>query len=90
MGYFDISEYYREIPEIDGWIWRRIQLCYWKQWRRCRTKIQNLLALGTQLGTASVRTRMPGGVGLGEKNPRLPDWVLSSLLFYRHVDVYQG
>ena len=36
MGYFGISEYYREIPEIDGWIRRRIRLCYWKQWRWCR------------------------------------------------------
>ena len=38
MGYFGISEYYREIPEIDGWIRRRVRLCYWKQWRLCRTK----------------------------------------------------
>jgi len=52
MGYFGISEQYREIPEIDGWIRRRIRLCYWKQWRWCRTKIRNLLKLGTQLGTA--------------------------------------
>ena len=47
-----IPEYYRVIPEIDGWIRRRIRLCYWKQWRYCRTKVRNLLALGTQLGTA--------------------------------------
>ena len=52
MGYFGISEAYRDIPEIDGWIRRRVRLCYWKQWRRCRTKIRNLLKLGTELGTA--------------------------------------
>jgi len=52
MGYFGISEYYREIPEIDGWIRRRIRLCYWKQWRWCRTKIKNLLRLGTNIHTA--------------------------------------
>jgi RNA-directed DNA polymerase len=52
MGYFGISEQYHEIPEIDGWIRRRIRLCYWKLWRCCRTKIRNLLKLGTQLGTA--------------------------------------
>ena len=33
MGYFGISEEYRPIPEIDGWIRRRVRLCYWKQWR---------------------------------------------------------
>lgn len=46
MGYFGKSEYYRVIPEIDQWIRRRIRMCYWKQWRRVRTKIRNLLAMG--------------------------------------------
>jgi RNA-directed DNA polymerase len=52
MGYFGISERYHDIPEIDGWIRRRVRLCYWKQWRWCRTKIRKLLKLGTELGTA--------------------------------------
>jgi RNA-directed DNA polymerase len=47
MGYFGISDYYRPIPGIDGWIRRRIRMCYWKQWRRVRTKVRHLLALGT-------------------------------------------
>ena len=52
MGYFGISEAYHDIPEIDGWIRRRVRLCYWKQWRWCRTKIRELRKLGTELGTA--------------------------------------
>jgi RNA-directed DNA polymerase len=52
MGYFGISEAYHDIPEIDGWIRRRVRMCYWKQWRWCRTKIRVLLKLGTILGTA--------------------------------------
>ena len=47
MGYFGISEYYRPIPELDGWLRRRIRMCYWKQWRKVRTKVRNLLAPGT-------------------------------------------
>jgi len=47
MGYFGISQYYRPIPELDGWLRRRIRMCYWKQWRRPRTRIGKLLALGT-------------------------------------------
>jgi len=47
MAYFGISDYYRPVPEIDQWIRRRIRMCYWKQWRRARTKVRNLLALGT-------------------------------------------
>jgi RNA-directed DNA polymerase len=47
MGYFGISQLYGPIPELDGWLRRRIRMCYWKQWRRPRTRIQHLLALGT-------------------------------------------
>ena len=47
MGYFGISDYYRPVPELDGWLRRRIRMCYWKQWRRTRTKVRHLLALGT-------------------------------------------
>ncbi len=73
MGYFGISEYYREIPEIDGWIRRRIRLCYWKQWRWCRTKIRNLLSMGVQLGT-SIRA------GLNRGGP----WAMSRRLAAQH------
>ena len=47
MNYYGISEYYRPIPEIDEWLRRRIRMCYWKQWRYVRTKVRNLLKLGT-------------------------------------------
>ena len=47
MGYFGISDYYRPIPGIDQWVRRRIRMCYWKRWRYVRTKVRNLLALGT-------------------------------------------
>jgi RNA-directed DNA polymerase len=47
MGYFGISDYYRPIPELDSWLRRRIRMCYWKQWRKTRTKVRHLLALGT-------------------------------------------
>jgi len=47
MGYFGISQYYRPIPELDEWLRRRVRMCYWKQWRGCRTKVGHLLALGS-------------------------------------------
>ncbi len=46
MNYFGISDYYSPIPEIDCWIRRRIRMCYWKQWRKPRTKVRNLLSMG--------------------------------------------
>ena len=62
MNYFSISEYYRPIPEIDHWLRRRVRMCYWKQWRCCRTKVRNLLKLGTFIKSAI-------SVGLSRKGP---------------------
>jgi RNA-directed DNA polymerase len=47
MNYFGISQHYTPIEALDGWLRRRIRMCYWKQWRRPRTRIANLLKLGT-------------------------------------------
>lgn len=47
MNYFGLSDYYRPVPGLDQWLRRRIRMCYWKQWRRVRTKDRHLLALGT-------------------------------------------
>jgi RNA-directed DNA polymerase len=47
MNYFGISQHYTPIEELDKWLRRRIRMCYWKQWRRPRTRIANLLKLGT-------------------------------------------
>lgn len=54
MGYFGISQYYRPIPELDEWLRRRVRMCYWKQWRLCRTKVGNLLKLGVSLRSAII------------------------------------
>jgi len=52
INYYGISEYYRPIPGLDEWLRRRIRMCYWKQWRKIRTKVRNLLKLGTSKHTA--------------------------------------
>ena len=62
MNYFGISEYYRPIPELDHWLRRRVRMCYWKQWRLCRTKVRNLLSIGVSLKAAI-------SVGMSRKGP---------------------
>ena len=52
MNYFGISEFYRSIPELDHWLRRRVRMCYFKQWRKTRTKVRELLKLGTSLNAA--------------------------------------
>jgi RNA-directed DNA polymerase len=62
MGYFGISEYYRPIPGIDHWLRRRMRMCYIKRWRWCRTKVRELVKLGTNL-------RLAISIGLSRKGP---------------------
>jgi len=52
MQYFGLSQYYRPLPELDAWLRRRLRLCFWKQWRYVRTKVRELLKLGTARKTA--------------------------------------
>ena len=46
MAYFALSEHYSSLPQLDEWIRRRVRMCYWKQWRRCRKRVGELLKLG--------------------------------------------
>lgn len=46
MAYFALSEGYSPVPQLDEWIRRRLRMCYWKQWRRCRKRVGELLKLG--------------------------------------------
>jgi RNA-directed DNA polymerase len=52
MQYFGLSQYYRPLPELDAWLRRRLRMCFWKQWRYVRTKVRELLKLGTAKKTA--------------------------------------
>jgi RNA-directed DNA polymerase len=62
VNYFGVSEYYRPLPGLDEWIRRRLRMCYLKQWRKPRTRIRNLIKLGT-------RTRTAVSLGLSSKGP---------------------
>ena len=46
MNYFGIGMRYNDAVELDQWFRRRIRMCYWKQWRRTRKRIGELIKLG--------------------------------------------
>ena len=52
IQYFGLSQYYRPLPELDAWLRRRLRMCVWKQWRSVKTKVRELLKLGTAKTTA--------------------------------------
>lgn len=46
VNYFHIADMEKVAKELDQWIRRRIRMCYWKQWKKNRTKYENLIKLG--------------------------------------------
>jgi group II intron reverse transcriptase/maturase len=43
---FKIADMKSLMQNLDEWIRRRIRMCFWKQWKRVRTKYENLKKLG--------------------------------------------
>jgi RNA-directed DNA polymerase len=52
IGYFGLARQFDDFADLDGWIRRRVRMCYWKQWRLPRTKVKHLVALGVSLDMA--------------------------------------
>ena len=46
VNYFQIADMKRVAKELDQWTRRRIRMCYWKQWKKIKTKHDNLVKLG--------------------------------------------
>lgn len=46
MNYFGVAMKYNDVVEFDHWLRRRIRMCYWKQWRKARKRIGELIKNG--------------------------------------------
>jgi group II intron reverse transcriptase/maturase len=48
VNYFKIANMGKLAQKLDEWIRRRIRMCYWKQWKKIKTKHDNLVKLGIE------------------------------------------
>ena len=48
VNYFKIANMKSIAQKLDEWIRRRIRMCYWKQWKKIKTKHDNLVKLGIE------------------------------------------
>jgi RNA-directed DNA polymerase len=46
INYFGIADIKGKIKALDEWTRRRIRMCHWKQWKKIKTKHDNLKRLG--------------------------------------------
>ncbi len=66
VGYFQLASAKGHMEDTDRWIRRRLRMCIWKQWKRVKTRIRELRALG-----------MPNWIAFMTANSRRGPWEMS-------------
>ena len=46
MNYYSMADMKSNIESLNGWLYRRIRMCIWKQWKLPRTRMRKLIGLG--------------------------------------------
>ena len=46
VNYYGIADMKTLAQSLDEWLRRRIRMCYWKQWKKIRTRYRNLVKRG--------------------------------------------
>lgn len=46
LNYYGIASMKNNIDDINGWLYHRIRMCIWKQWKLPKTKKRNLIKMG--------------------------------------------
>lgn len=71
INYFGIAKGYQRCVDLDHWIRRKVRMAYWRQWRKPRTKVRNLMKRGVHVesavacGITSTKSRLPEEKGHG-------------------------
>ncbi len=76
IGYFALADAGQRLEDIDMWLRRRLRACMWKQWKRVRTRIRELRALGLPDWVAyefANSRKGPWRMAGGPMNRALPD-----------------
>jgi len=61
LNYYGHSHSYTQLLKLDQWLRRRVRLCYWKQWKRPRTRRRHLMALGISKDDVKLASRSRKG-----------------------------
>ena len=46
LNYYGIASMKNNLDDLNSWLYHRIRMCIWKQWKLPRTKERNLVRLG--------------------------------------------
>lgn len=98
MGYFRLIETPSILRNMEGWVRRRLRLCLWLQWKRVRTRIRELRALGLNEKAVMEIANTRKGAWRTTKTPQLHQalgksyWLAQGLksLTQRYFELRQG
>ena len=76
LNYYGIASMKNNIEDINGWLYHRIRMCIWKQWKLPRTKMKNLIKLGVAEHYAAVIANSRKGYWFISNNKAVK-WALS-------------
>ena len=94
LAYYSIASMKTNIEDINGWMYSRIRMCIWKQWKLPKTRLRRLRGLKVPewlaYQTANTRrgywwTVHTGGVKMALTKERLTNWG-----FYDLATAYQS
>ena len=52
LNYYGTASMKNNIEDINKWLYHRIRMCIWKQWKKPKTKVRNLLKMGVPMELA--------------------------------------
>ncbi len=52
LNYYGIASMRNNIEDINGWLYHRIRMCIWKQWKKPKTRVRNLSKMGVPMELA--------------------------------------
>ncbi len=87
INYFGIANCYQLCVELDHWIRRRVRMAYWRQWRKPRTKVRNLMRLGVPVKSAVACGITSKGPCRSSKTPGIQQALSNAYL--KHQGLYE-
>jgi len=52
LNYYGIASMKKQLEDLNGWLYHRVRMCIWKQWKKPKTKVRNLIKMGVPEDTA--------------------------------------
>jgi RNA-directed DNA polymerase len=80
LNYFGIADIARLAKGLDEWTRRRLRMCFWKQWKKIKTKYDNIRKFGVKENKAWEHANTRKGYWRTAKSPILETTLTNSYL----------